>query len=264
MGIEEFQIRGRRMSVSISGSGPVLLLVHGFPLDHTMWRHQIEYFSTSQRVFAPDLIGFGNSQVDDREIVTMKDYADDLADLIIQLNPESPVTFCGLSMGGYIGWQLLKFHSSLIDCVIMANTRSAGDDEKTARGRRLVAGQVIKHGVTEIASHMPLKLLGPDSQNLAEELRTVIGATDPQTVAAAQMGMSERPGMDWFLPSIRKPSLFICGSHDGITPPKEMQTVAKAVQSSQYVELETAGHMSPLEAPVEFNAAVASFLDSQH
>ena len=54
-------------SVNDSGAGFPLVLLHGFPLDHTMWEHQISRFSTSHRVVAIDLRGFGKTPAQRRD-----------------------------------------------------------------------------------------------------------------------------------------------------------------------------------------------------
>src|SRR5688572_1185815 len=89
---------------SDAGRGRTLLLVHGFPLDHTMWQQQMECFAESHRVLAPDLRGFGRSHAT-AGIVTMEQFADDLATLLESLSIREPIVLCGLSMGGYIAWQ---------------------------------------------------------------------------------------------------------------------------------------------------------------
>src|SRR6476620_2626912 len=86
------------------GAGQPVLLVHGFPLDHTMWGAQIEALSKHSRVIAPDLRGFGESPlgpVDLAHGITMERYADDLAELLDELNlgTDQPIVFVGLSMG---------------------------------------------------------------------------------------------------------------------------------------------------------------------
>lgn len=254
-------VNGQNMNVCVLGSGRPLLLVHGFPLDHTMWRHQIEYFSQSMQVIAPDLPGFGKSTLDETGSIEMKSLADDLASLISELQLDSPVTFCGLSMGGYVGWQFLKFHPTLVERVIMCNTRAAADDETIRRGRKLVANQVLKHGIDEIASHMPLKLLGDQApHSLAEEIRQTIRQTPPNTVAAGQLAMARRPDMTPELSGFHLPSLLIGGSQDSITPSDEMNGIASQMPDAKFVDIDGVGHMTPLEAPTEFNRIVESFL----
>src|SRR5262245_22137150 len=95
------------LNVLDEGRGHPLLLVHGFPLDHSMWKGQIGELSKNFRVIAPDLRGFGQSSPisGDDAVVTMAQFADDLAALLAAMSVAEPVTFCGLSMGGYIAWQ---------------------------------------------------------------------------------------------------------------------------------------------------------------
>src|SRR3954451_22030410 len=70
------------------GAGQPVLLIHGFPLDHTMWDAQIEALSAHSRVILPDLRGFGHSPLgtaDPTAGISMERYADDLAELLDSL-----------------------------------------------------------------------------------------------------------------------------------------------------------------------------------
>src|SRR5690606_40243699 len=93
---------GVDLNVLITGEGPPILLVHGFPLDHTMWREQIDHLAKSRRVIAPDLRGFGGSRSVDPLGVSVETYTDDLAALLDALDISEPICLCGLSMGDYI------------------------------------------------------------------------------------------------------------------------------------------------------------------
>ena len=78
------KLRNATLNVADVGSGPILLLVHGFPLDHSMWRHQLDALSDTCRVIAPDLRGFGASS-GAIETMTMEQFADDMAELLDEL-----------------------------------------------------------------------------------------------------------------------------------------------------------------------------------
>src|SRR5215212_2197971 len=100
------QISTGELSYVDRGAGRPVLLVHGFPLDHTMWNAQIEALSEHARVIAPDLRGFGQSPlgpVEPNGGISMERYADDLVELldVLQINADKPIVFVGLSMGGY-------------------------------------------------------------------------------------------------------------------------------------------------------------------
>src|SRR4051812_42353714 len=93
------------------GEGLPVLLVHGFPLDHTMWDAQIDGLCEDFRVIVPDLRGFGQSPLGDYESnvgISMEQYADDLAELLDALGIREPVVLVGFSMGGYIAWQFVR------------------------------------------------------------------------------------------------------------------------------------------------------------
>src|SRR4029079_7629510 len=100
---------GIQMNVVERGRGMPLVLVHGYPLDYSMWQGQIDGLSDACRVIAPDLRGFGASEVTSGT-ATMEQMADDVAAMLDAINVAGPVVFCGLSVGGYVGWQVALGH----------------------------------------------------------------------------------------------------------------------------------------------------------
>src|SRR5690349_15812928 len=105
------------LNVMQKGAGRPLLLVHGFPLDHSMWDQQIAALSSDFQVIAPDLRGFGGSDVTPG-VVTMAQLADDLAKLLDALSISQPIALCGLSMGGYVAWEFWRRHPSRLSHLI--------------------------------------------------------------------------------------------------------------------------------------------------
>jgi pimeloyl-ACP methyl ester carboxylesterase len=249
-----------------AGRGSPLLLVHGFPLDHSMWTGQIEPLSRQCRVIAPDLPGFGKSAGNSDGVSTMGQFADDLAQLLDELGIDEPITFCGLSMGGYIAWQFWKRHADRLSRLILCDTRAAADTEEMARGRRLAAGRVLDEGLTEFIDAMVPKLFAEetvrDNPAIVEATLQVMRTTAPKSVAAALRGMAEREDMSSELSKIEVPALVICGEHDAISHSDEMRTIAAAMPNANFFEVAGAGHMSPLEQPDRVNAAIIEFLAS--
>lgn len=251
------------LNVVEQGSGPPLLLVHGFPLDHAMWSGQIGELAKEFRVIAPDLRGFGQSEVT-TGTVTMQQYADDLAKLLDALGVNEPVAFCGLSMGGYIAWQFVARHRNKLGALIVADSRAVADNEKAAAGRKETADKVEKEGSKVVADAMLAKLFPAGEIErgapFVKATQAVMLAAPPEGVAAALRGMAERPDFTSELPKIDVPTLIICGEEDAIAPPAEMQAIAKAIPGAKYVGIAGAGHMAPLEKPAEVNAAIRQFL----
>lgn len=251
------------LNVVEQGSGPPLLLVHGFPLNHSMWSGQIADLSSHYRVIAPDLRGFGLSEVT-AGTVTMQQYADDLAQLLAAMEVTEPVVFCGLSMGGYIGWQFVARHRNKLAKLIIADSRAVADNEKAAAGRKETADKVEKEGSKVVAQAMLPKLFPARDieagKPFVKATEAVMLASPPAGVAAALRGMAERPDFTKELAQIDVPTLIICGEEDAIAPPAEMEGIAKAIPGAKYVGIAGTGHMAPLEKPAEVNAAIKAFL----
>ncbi len=251
------------MNVVLQGHGSPLLLVHGFPLDHTMWQAQIRELGESHQVIAPDLRGFGQSDVTPGT-TTMEHLADDLAALLEELRIDQRVTFCGLSMGGYVAWQFWRRHRDHLARLILCDTRAIGDTPETAAVRRETADKVVAQGSEFLADQMIGKLFSQatlDRQpKIVESTRKVMCDTDRQGIAAALRGMACREDFSPRLAEIDVPTLVICGEHDAISTLAEMRGIAAAIPDAQFVEIRNAGHMTPLEEPAAVNDAINEFL----
>src|SRR5829696_5398277 len=105
--MKRLQVGDTQLAVEDIGDGQPILFIHGFPLDHSMWRKQSEHLSSKYRVLAVDLRGFGESGVT-AGTVSMGQFADDLAKTLDALEIKQPVVLCGLSMGGCIAWQFIR------------------------------------------------------------------------------------------------------------------------------------------------------------
>ncbi len=258
-------INGDSFFVTDQGSGPPLLLVHGFPLNHTMWIHQIEEFASRHRVLAPDLRGFGKSVVT-AGTVTMQQHADDLAAILDKMEINDPIVFCGLSMGGYIAWQFVEKYGGRLAGLILCDTRAIADTEEAREGRIAMAKRVLQEDPEFVAEAMLPKLVARDTSasrpEIARAIREMIVGTAPNGIAAAQRGMAERPDVTQQLSTIKVPTLVIVGEHDEISRAQEMREIADAIPNSRFVEIAGAGHMTPMEQPEALNAAMRKFLQS--
>ena len=183
------------LSYHDSGRGVPLLLVHGFPFDHTMWRGQIAGLSDRYRSIAPDLRGFGESGVTEG-LVTMEQMADDLAAFLDELAIRELIVLCGLSMGGYIAFEFWRKYALKLKAMILCDTRAAADKSEVAENRLTMADRVLREGPRPLVDSMLPKLFSPrtcaDRPRLVEEMESVMLRTDPRGIAAAARGMAER------------------------------------------------------------------------
>jgi len=256
-------VNGAELAYVDAGAGRPVVLVHGFPLDHSMWNAQIDALSEDYRVIAPDLRGFGRSGVSEGT-VTMQQFADDLAGLLCALQVDEPVVLCGLSMGGYVAWQFWRQHGWRLRGLILCDTRAVSDTPEAAAARREMAQRVLREGPAPLVAQMMPRLFAPstaqDQPELVESLRGVMLKTDPRGIAAAARGMAERPEMVSQLNQIECPALVIVGELDAISTAEEMRAIARAIPHARLVEIAGCGHMSPLERPAEVSAAMREFL----
>jgi pimeloyl-ACP methyl ester carboxylesterase len=255
-------IGGVQLAYRDEGEGRPRLLIHALPLSGAMWDRQVAGLASSFRVIVPDLRGFGASQIVPGT-VSLDQYADDLAGLLDQLGLRStPVAVCGLSMGGYIAFALLRRYRDRVGSLILADTRAQADTEDGKRAREQNARLAEEQGPAAIADQMLPKLLSPHApEPLRAEVRRMIESNDRAGIAAALRSMAVRPDSTPLLSDISVPTLILVGSEDGLTPPSDAQAMHAAMADTRLVELPGAGHISNLEAPDAFNTALIDLLD---
>lgn len=284
--MKSLTINGTEIWYVDRGTGVPLLLVHGFPLDHTIWEGQIDALSGRSgeflvgeaywdgpgktdvatpaiRIIAPDLRGFGRSRAR-QDKLTMEQFADDLAALLDGIGVTEPVVFCGLSMGGYVAFQFWQKYPDRLRGLILCDTRAAADAPVAAAGRLAMADRVLSEGPAPLVAGMMPRLFGVATRQrqpqTIELLRSTMMSTDPHALAAAARGMADRPDMTAALAQITCPTLVLVGKDDVISPPAEMRDIAQAIPNAKFVEIADAGHLAPLENPAAVNAAIAAFL----
>lgn len=250
-----------------AGVGVPVLLVHGFPLDHTMWDPAIAALQQHCRVIAPDLRGYGATplgEIDEAAGVTMPEYAADLLRLLDGLGIEEPVVLVGFSMGGYIAWPFWEAAPERLCGLVLCDTRAAADDPEAKRMRLKMADKAAEWGTRKIADAMEAKLFAKatreDRPEIIAETREVIGRTAPEAIAAAQRGMAERPDWTPRLGEMNLPTLAIVGDQDVISPPAEMQAITAAMPNARTEVIPGAGHMTTVEQPEAVIAAILRFV----
>lgn len=258
-------VNGVRLAYSDSGTGsPTLLLVHGFPLNRSMWDPQLGALRQHARVVAPDLRGFGASEAGPPGPLTMDQHADDLAGLLDALGLHEPVVYCGLSMGGYVGFAFWRRHRARVRALVLADTRATPDTPEGRQVRLEMAKAAERLGSPQPAIHGMLpRMFSPSLRAGSVPEHLVLGmmrGSSPRAVADGQRGLADRPDGVPLLETIDVPVLVVVGEHDAITPPAESRLMLERLPNARLVVLDQVGHMANLEDPAAFNAAVLEFL----
>lgn len=255
-------LNGIDMFYSTSGAGPAIVLIHGYPLDHTIWDLQVEHLSRNYFVLAPDLRGHGRSEASSGPY-TMDLLAQDVNALIDHLKLE-PVVLGGLSMGGYVAFAFMRMFPERVRGLILADTRSESDTPEARSRREQQAQTVLKNGTKEIVDQMTPKMFtektAREDPRLVERVRRMMESTSPTGIAGALLGMAQRPDSTPFLERIRVPTLILVGSQDSITTVDNAKNMAGRIPNSQLVVVPDAAHLTTLERPREVNLAIDGFL----
>jgi 3-oxoadipate enol-lactonase len=242
-------------------SKSAVLLLHAFPLHSGMWARQIATLAKKHRVVAPDYRGLGKSGVGP-EASTMDLLAEDVRALLEHLRLER-VGVIGLSMGGYLAFELHRRAPGLFRGVALCDTKAAADTDEGKAARETFARNTIDKGLGWAADELTPKLLRPSPDSaVVKEVRHLIQAGTPAGVAAAQRGMARRPDSTPTLARIACPALVIVGEKDALTPPAEAEKMAKGIAGAKLVRIPDAGHLSNLESPAAFDAALGGFVDT--
>jgi 3-oxoadipate enol-lactonase len=235
-----------------------LLLIHGWPLDATMWNEQVAVLGGESEVLAPSLPGFGGTAADG-DVLTVEAMADSLAEELDRAGMDRAVV-CGLSMGGYAAFGMWRRHRNRIAGLVLADTRAEPDDQAGVERRRQLAENVRSQGSVWLADNPPPLLSENASPMLWDRVKETIRSQPPEAIAAAALGMAERPDSRPVLPEIDVPTAVIVGSADALTPPPMSEAMVSAIPEAELIALEGAGHLSNLEDPEGFNDAVQRLL----
>ncbi len=259
-------LRGLEIAYDDTGGAlPPVLLIHGFPLDRTLWREQTRRLADIARLIAPDLRGLGESLLPSEGAVTLDDYASDLGALLDALGIERAVVG-GLSMGGYIAFAFYRRYRSRVRALILANTRAGADSPEGKKGRDDNIALARTQGAAALADKMLPKLLIPKTAALraqvADEVKAMMARQSVAGIVAALAAMRDRPDATPWLAEIAVPTLIIAGADDTLIPLAEAEALRDAIRGARLVTIPRAAHLSNVEQPDAFNFAVREFLRS--
>ena len=245
--MEIIHIKNITLAYERFGSGTPLMLIHGFPLDHTIWNDTIPLLRSNFDLILPDLRGFGRSTTVESPY-TMEDMADDLAGLLDHLKIEK-IALAGHSMGGYVAMAFMKKYPGRVSGLVLISSQAAADSPERKAGRYRTANDVAQKGVDVVADAMTSKL----SADLRVQafVRSQIERQTPPAVIGALKAMAEREGFMPHLGTVTFPVVLIHGSADAFIPIERAKEIKVRLPFARLVELNGAGHMPMMEFPKE-------------
>ena len=234
-----------------------LLLLHAWPIDARMWERQLAAVPGDLPVAAPNLPGFGDSEAAG-DVMTMRAAAERALAAMGERGIDRAVV-CGLSMGGYVAFEVWRRARERVAGLVLANTRAVADPPEAAAARRALAERLRSEG-NVLAEEPPALLSDGAPEELRARVRAWIEDQSPEAIAAALLGMAERPDSTPDLATIRVPTLVLTSTEDRMIAPEVSAEMAGLIPQGRLQTIEGVGHLSNLEAPEAFDAALLEHL----
>jgi len=251
------------IAFDMAGSGPLVVFLHGIGGNRTNWYGQLEHFSNRFCTVTWDARGYGASS-DSPQTLKFSDFADDLQRLLDHLKAER-AHLVGLSMGGMIIQDFYGRHAARVATLALVDTSpgfatASEDAKRDFLARRL---EPLEKGLTpaDIAPGVVEVLVAKSaSAAVREQMRASMAALRVNSYRQALHAIVTTDFRS-VLPKISVPTRVIVGEEDIVTPPSASEFLAKNIPGAALVKIPEAGHLTNLEKPEAFHAALEPFLD---
>jgi len=265
--INELEITIHDLFVSYTDDGdentPVIVFIHGFPLNKSMWNDQTEMFRDKYRVITYDVRGYGNSEEGTEEF-SIDLFASDLKRFLDALNLKK-VILCGFSMGGYIALRAAEKFPERLDALILCDTQCSADSAE-AKEKRLKSISAIRLGGLELYADQILSgfFFSDSAKKKSKEMievRRMIESNSAEVVCNTLMALADRSETCNNLEKIEVPVLIMVGAEDKMTPPAASEFMQSKIAGSTLYKLEKSAHLSNMDNPIDFNKHLEDFLE---
>jgi 3-oxoadipate enol-lactonase len=240
---------------------PWLVFSNSLATNLTMWDPQAAGLKRSFRLLRYDQRGHGGTEAPAGRYV----YATLVADALALFDALGIVRahFCGLSMGGATALALAELHPDRIDRAIVCDSPAMSTPASAQQWEERIEA-ARKGGMEAMVESTMERWFPPEIRDAKppylDAVRAMIRTTPVNGFIGCAAALADHD-YNTAVASVRRPVLFIAGSKDGVTP-AAMKDMSARLKGSRYVELEGAGHISNLDRPAEFTAAVRAFLET--
>lgn len=242
----------------------VIIFIHGFPFNKSMWNKQMEALKNDYRVIAYDVRGHGNSDAGTKDF-SIDLFASDLLNLMDALKIDKAM-LCGLSMGGYIALNAVESYPDRFDALILSDTTCTADTPEAKEKRMKTIESIRKDGVEKFADDSIKNLFASESFSTKKKeiaaVREMIVNTTEELLCKTLRAFYERKETCSKLSDIYVPVLIMVGEEDKITPLAAAQLMQEKIKESLLSIIEHAGHLSNIENPLEFNNQLKEFVSA--
>jgi pimeloyl-ACP methyl ester carboxylesterase len=260
--MDHVDVKGLRIGYERTGTGPPLVLLHGFVADGmATWRGQLEGLCDEFNVVAWDAPGAGRSS-DPPPSFGITDYAECLAGFVKSLGL-TRVHVVGFSFGGIVALQLLRRHRPIPVTLVLAGAYAgwtgslghAGAEERLRLSERVASLPPAEF----VAAMVPSMFSVSAPPECVEDFTASVAQFRPAGFLAMARASAEADLTD-ILGDIDVPTLLLFGDADVRAPFDVGERLHAAIPGSRLVVMPGVGHVSSVEAPEHFNREVRHFL----
>jgi len=262
---KQVEIYGQKIYYQEAGAGPNVILLHGLGGDRTIWSATVPALAAKFHVYAPDQIGFGQSDkpLIDYRVGTLVDFLNAFCKKL----GIAKATLVGNSMGGWVSMEFALQHPDLVDRLVLVD--SAGYSAKRVGGPAYTRERLLDMNPSTVAGE---KLMGVVFYNKAystdqfaerawaAHLRKNDGYTIDRMIDSILRGEDQ---IDGRLGGIKAPTLVVWGREDALLPLAAGKALAEDIAGSELVVLDSCGHVPQAECAAPFNAALLKYLTKQ-
>jgi len=238
-------VNGLQLAYARQGYGIPLVLIHGHPLDHSIWEPVVPLLENDFDLILPDLRGFGGSEAPGTPY-RIADMAEDIAALLASLHI-AQAAIAGHSMGGYVALAFAQAYPERVHGLALVASHVFPDAPEKKPVRYADAAAVEAQGVGIMAEGFPAKLTADPA--LQPVIRDIILRQSVRGVAESLRAMAERADMSTLLAGAKYPVLAIHGAADTLIPASRARDGKALAENIQLVEIEGVGHMPMMESP---------------
>lgn len=234
------------------GHGIPIVLLHGYPLDHSIWDRLVPLLEAKFDVIAPDLRGFGESSAV-QAAYGMDDIATDIRQLLDALGIEKAAV-AGHSMGGYVALAFARLYPKRLLGLGLVSTQVLADPPDRKEGRYKLAAEVEEKGPVVVVESMFTKFSADSA--VQGEARRVMERQGTIGIVGALRAMAERRDTSDVLMKLESTVAIVHGTEDALIPVDRARELAVAIPRAALTELPGVGHMPMMEATRETAAAL--------
>lgn len=227
-----------------------VIFLHAFPLNWKMWTYQLD-LNKYYDIYALDYQNLGKEN--------LKDYAEFVYEFCKEKGIKKAF-FVGLSMGGYIIFEILKNYRNLVEGIVLANTKASSDSEEIRKKRYELIERIKKEGKEFlIKQYVPkfLKIITKEKEDFLVQM--IIDAKEDKIINTLK-ALANREDNTNLLKSIEIPTLIIAGKDDEISTIEDAKNMHKSIKNSKLIIFENCKHLSNIEHPEEFNKTLRDFI----